>query len=98
MIRARRSVLFVPGSNARAMEKARSLDCDVVALDLEDAVASEAKDSARKTVCEAVAAKAFGAREVAVRINPLSSPHGHADMLAVAKAHPDAVILPKVSG
>ena len=98
MIRARRSVLFVPGSNARAMEKACSLDCDVVALDLEDSVASEAKDSARKAVCEAVAAKAFGAREVAVRINPLSSPYGHDDMLAVAKAHPDAAILPKVSG
>jgi citrate lyase subunit beta/citryl-CoA lyase len=98
MIRPRRSVLFMPGSNTRALEKARSLDCDVVALDLEDAVAPEDKARARAQVCEAVAAKAFGGREVTVRINPLSSPFGHADMLAVAKAHPDAVILPKVSG
>ncbi|HWC62077.1 MAG TPA: CoA ester lyase [Rhizomicrobium sp.] len=98
MIRPRRSVLFMPGSNARALEKARALDCDVVALDLEDAVAPEDKALARIRVCEAVAAKAFGGKEVAVRINPLSSPFGHADMLAVAKAHPDAVILPKVSG
>jgi citrate lyase subunit beta/citryl-CoA lyase len=88
----------MPGSNARALEKARSLDCDVVALDLEDAVAPDDKARARAQVCEAVAAKAFGAKEVAVRVNPLSSPFGHADLEAVAKAHPDAVILPKVSG
>ena len=94
----RRSVLFVPGSNARALEKARALDCDVVVLDLEDAVAPDAKQSARGQVCAAVTAKAFGNKEVTVRINALSSPMGHADLEAVARAAPDAVILPKVSG
>jgi citrate lyase subunit beta/citryl-CoA lyase len=97
-IRPRRSVLFVPGSNARAMEKARGLDCDVVALDLEDAVAPGDKAAARDAVCALVAAKAFGTREVAVRINALASPWGIADLEAVAKARPDAIILPQVSG
>ena len=86
----------MPGSNGRALEKARTLDCDVVALDLEDAVAPEAKDAARGAVCQLVAARAFGWREVAVRINSLSSPWGAADLEAVAKAGPDAIILPKV--
>jgi citrate lyase subunit beta/citryl-CoA lyase len=95
-VRPRRSVLFMPGSNLRAMEKARTLDCDVVALDLEDAVAPEAKESARRAVCEAVAARAFGMREVVVRINALSSPWGRADLEAVEKVRPDAIILPKV--
>jgi citrate lyase subunit beta/citryl-CoA lyase len=98
MIRSRRSVLFMPGSNARAMEKARVLDCDVVALDLEDAVAPEAKAAARDAVCALVAAKAFASKEVTVRINSLSSPWGAADLEAVAKARPDAIILPKVAG
>jgi citrate lyase subunit beta/citryl-CoA lyase len=97
-IRPRRSVLFVPGSNARAMEKARGLDCDVVALDLEDAVAPGDKAAARDAVCALVTAKAFGAREVAVRINALASPWGVDDLEAVAKTRPDAIILPKVSG
>ena len=95
-IRPRRSVLFMPGSNARAIEKARTLDCDVVALDLEDAVAPEDKERARLQVVEAIRSKAFGNKEVAVRVNPLSSPFGHADLEAMAKAHPDVVILPKV--
>jgi citrate lyase subunit beta/citryl-CoA lyase len=97
-IRPRRSVLFVPGSNAREMEKARGLDCDVVALDLEDAVAPGDKAAARDAVCALVAAKAFGTREVAVRINALASPWGAGDLEAVAKARPGAIILPKVSG
>jgi citrate lyase subunit beta/citryl-CoA lyase len=97
-IRPRRSVLFMPGSNARALEKARSLDCDVVVLDLEDAVALEAKESARRQVCAAVAAKSFGEKTVVVRVNALSSPLGHADLEAVARAAPDAIILPKVTG
>ena len=86
----------MPGSNGRALEKSRTLDCDVVALDLEDAVAPEAKNSARDAVCQLVAARAFGGREVAVRINSLSSPWGAADLEAVAKAGPDAIILSKV--
>jgi citrate lyase subunit beta / citryl-CoA lyase len=97
-IRPRRSVLFMPGSNARAIEKARTLACDVVALDLEDAVAPHAKESARRAVCEAVAAGGFGNREVAVRINALSSVWGPADLEAVEKVRPDAIILPKVTG
>lgn len=96
-VRPRRSVLFMPGSNARAMEKTPALDCDVVALDLEDAVAPEAKDAARRAVCALVAAKAFGSKEVAVRINHFSSPWGLADLEAVARAKPDAIILPKVA-
>ena len=88
----------MPGSNARALEKARGLDCDVVALDLEDAVAPQDKSAARDAVCDAVAARSFGWREVAVRINPLSSPWGAADLEAVSKARPDAIILPKVGG
>jgi citrate lyase subunit beta/citryl-CoA lyase len=96
-IRPRRSVLFVPGSNVRAMEKARGRDCDVVALDLEDSVAPGDKDAARDAVCAQVAAKAFGTCEVAVRINALASPWGAADLEAVAKARPDAIVLPKVS-
>src|SRR5579872_6724264 len=77
MMRPRRSVLFTPGSNARAMEKARHLECDVIVLDLEDAVAPEAKGTARAAVCEAVAAKVFGAKEVAVRINGFDTPWRH---------------------
>jgi citrate lyase subunit beta/citryl-CoA lyase len=88
----------MPGSNARALEKARTLPCDVVVLDLEDAVAPEAKDAARAAICAAIAARNFGHRELVVRINALSSPHGHADLEAVAKAGPDAIILPKVPG
>jgi citrate lyase subunit beta/citryl-CoA lyase len=88
----------MPGSNARALEKARGLDCDVVALDLEDAVGPQTKEVARTAVCAHVAAHRFGNKEVAVRVNALSSPYGHADLESVAKARPDAIILPKVSG
>ena len=95
-VRPKRSVLFMPGSNARALEKARTLPCDVVALDLEDAVAPEAKDAARAAVCAAVSARVFAPKEVVIRINPLSSAWGAEDLKAVAKAGPDAVILPKV--
>lgn len=90
----RRSVLFVPGSNAKMLEKARGLSCDVVVLDLEDSVTPEAKGAARDAVCAAV--KNYGPREVVVRINPLSSPYGQADLQAVRAAAPDAVLLPKV--
>ena len=96
-IRLRRSLLFMPGSNARAMEKARTLACDVVVLDLEDAVAPDAKKSARDAVCAAVREQRFGKREVAVRINALSSPWGADDLAAVRAAKPDAILLPKVN-
>jgi citrate lyase subunit beta/citryl-CoA lyase len=96
-IRPRRSVLYMPGSNARAMEKARALPADAVILDLEDAVAPDAKDLARTQVCEAVKARGFGPREVIVRINALSTAWGEADLEAAAATRPDAILIPKVS-
>ncbi|HEY8696767.1 MAG TPA: CoA ester lyase [Rhizomicrobium sp.] len=96
-IRPRRSVLYMPGSNARALEKARSLPADALILDLEDAVAPDAKETARAQVCEAVGARGFGRREVAIRINALTTVWGAADLAAAAKAQPDAILIPKVS-
>ncbi len=97
MIRPRRSVLYMPGSNARAIEKARTLPADAVILDLEDSVAPEAKAAARDQVAQAVAAGAFGGREVVVRINGLDTEWWLDDLNAAAKAKPDAVLVPKVS-
>ena len=77
-IRPRRSVLYMPGSNARALEKARSLPADALILDLEDAVAPEVKVTARAQVCAAVAAGGYGGREVVIRINGLETPWGRA--------------------
>ena len=96
-IRPRRSVLYMPGSNARALEKARTLPADALILDLEDAVAPDAKDLARQQVTDAVRAKGFGKREVIIRINALSTPWGEADLAAAAEAKPDAILVPKVS-
>lgn len=96
-VRPRRSVLYMPGSNARALEKAASLSCDGLILDLEDAVAPDAKDVAREQVASAAAAKRFGAREVVIRVNGLDTPWFRADMAAAIKASPDAVLVPKVS-
>jgi citrate lyase subunit beta/citryl-CoA lyase len=93
-----RSVLYVPASNARAIEKARSLPCDVVFLDLEDAVAPELKDEARRNAVEAVRAGGFGERLVMIRCNHIRSEWGPADWAASAEAAPDAVLAPKVSG
>ncbi|MDE1939296.1 MAG: CoA ester lyase [Alphaproteobacteria bacterium] len=98
MTRPRRSVLYIPGSNARALEKARTLPADTLILDLEDAVAPDAKDLARTQVCDAVKSKMFGKREVVVRINALSTPWGDADLAATGAASPDAILVPKVSG
>jgi len=93
--RPRRSVLYLPGSNARAIEKARTLACDVVILDLEDSVAPEAKAAARALACEAVRAGGFGPRELVIRANGLDTPWGAADLAAAAEAAPDAVLVPK---
>jgi citrate lyase subunit beta/citryl-CoA lyase len=98
MIRPRRSVLYMPGSNPRALEKARALPADCLLFDLEDAVAPEAKLEARGLVCSAVNAGGFGRREIIVRINALGSPWGEADLVAAAAACPDAILVPKVSG
>lgn len=93
-IRPRRSALYMPASNARAIEKARDLDCDVVILDLEDAVAPDQKAMARD---QAVAAGGFGHREWVIRANGLDTEWSADDLAAIAKARPDAVLLPKVS-
>ena len=94
-IRPRRSVLYMPGSNARALEKAKSLPADALILDLEDAVAPEAKEAARTQVCAVVTAGGYGHRELVIRINGLDTPWGAADLAAAAAAGPDAVLLPK---
>ena len=94
-IRPRRSVLYMPGSNARALEKARSLPADALILDLEDAVAPEAKEAARAQVCTAVKAGGYGRREVVIRVNALDTPWGKADLEAAAAAASDAVLVPK---
>jgi citrate lyase subunit beta / citryl-CoA lyase len=95
-LRPRRSVLYMPGSNARAMEKARELPADAVILDLEDAVAPDAKAKARELIVQALQNGGFGSREVLVRINGLDTAWWIED-LAVAAAGPDAVLVPKVS-
>src|SRR6478735_4922109 len=96
-IRPRRSVLYMPGSNVRALEKAKTLPVDGVILDLEDSVAPEAKEDARQKVAEAVKAGGFGGREVFIRVNGVETPW-HADDLSVAAhAAPDVILVPKVS-
>ncbi|HVJ32305.1 MAG TPA: CoA ester lyase [Terriglobia bacterium] len=95
-IRPRRSVLYLPGSNARALEKARELPADALILDLEDAVAPEAKESARQMVAEAVRTTDFGHREVVVRVNGLDTPWGLADVMAMARIGADALLFPKI--
>lgn len=95
-MRPRRSVLYMPGSNARALEKAKTLAADALILDLEDAVAPDAKELARKQVCEAVKAGGFGSREVSIRVNGFATPYGAADFQAALEASPDAILLPKI--
>lgn len=96
-IRPRRSALYMPGSNARAVEKAKTLAADVVIFDLEDAVAPDLKAEARDAVCAAVKAGGYGSRELVIRINGLNTSWGEADLAAAAAAAPDAILLPKVS-
>src|SRR3954471_5654248 len=97
-IRPRRSVLYMPGSNARALDKARSLPADALILDLEDAVAPDVKETARAQVCDAVAqGGGYGPREIFVRVNAPDTPWGEADLAAAAKAAPDVILIPKVS-
>ena len=94
--RPRRSVLYMPGSNARALDKAKTLAADALILDLEDAVAPEQKAMAREQVCAAVTAGGYGARELIIRSNGLDTPWGRDDIIAAARAAPDAILLPKV--
>ena len=97
MIRPRRSLLFMPGSNARALEKARNLPADGIVLDLEDSVAPEAKGLARDQIAKAIAAGGFGKREVLIRTNALDSPWWMDDITMAAKARPDGILVPKIS-
>ena len=94
--RPRRSVLYMPGSNARALDKGRNVSADALILDLEDAVAPDAKESARDQVVQAVRDGGYGHREIAVRVNPLDSDWGPADVEAAATCGADALLLPKV--
>jgi citrate lyase subunit beta/citryl-CoA lyase len=96
MVRPRRSVLYVPGSNRRALEKARALPVDALILDLEDAVAPAAKEDARRAVGELLAAGGFGHRELAVRVNGPSTRWAAEDLAFAARSGADAVVLPKV--
>ncbi|MEE2878893.1 MAG: CoA ester lyase [Pseudomonadota bacterium] len=94
--RPRRSCLYMPGANPRALEKAKTLAADTLILDLEDAVAPDAKTEARETVCSAVKAGGYGKREVVIRVNGLDTEWGLDDMKAAVEAGPDAILAPKV--
>ncbi|WP_243391536.1 HpcH/HpaI aldolase/citrate lyase family protein [Pseudohalioglobus lutimaris] len=95
--RPRRSCLYMPGANTRALEKAQALPADTLILDLEDAVAPEAKAGARQAVQEAVSAKNYGSREVLIRINSLDSAWGHHDLAMAVAVEPDGLLLPKIT-
>lgn len=95
-VRPRRSALYMPASNARALEKAKTLPADTVIFDLEDAVAPDAKDAARQQAMDAVTAGGYGTRELVIRVNGIDTDWGADDMRAVGQTMPDAVLLPKV--
>ncbi len=95
--RPRRSVLYMPASNARALEKAKTLPADAVIFDLEDAVAPDAKAEARAAAVAAVDSKAYGKREVMIRVNALDTQWGADDLRAVAGSAAAGVVVPKVS-
>src|SRR5258708_7657908 len=97
MIVPRRSLLFMPGSNARALEKGRNLPADGIILDLEDSVAPDAKAMAREQIAKAIAARGFGKREVLVRVNALDSPWWIDDVTMAGTARPDGILFPKIS-
>ena len=101
VMRPRRSALYMPGANARALEKARTLDADCLLLDLEDAVAPDAKAEARDQICAALMQGGYGQRELVVRINALDTPWGSDDLTALQQlaptARPQAILAPKIS-
>ncbi len=96
-VRPRRSVLYMPGANARALEKAKTLPADTLILDLEDAVAPDAKAQARLQVTDAVKAGGYGPRELVIRVNGLDTPWGVDDLKAAVAAGPDAILIPKAA-
>jgi citrate lyase subunit beta/citryl-CoA lyase len=95
-LRPRRSVLYMPGANERALEKAQTIPADALILDLEDAVAPDAKPEARDRVCAAATSGAYGTREIAIRANGIGTQWHDDDLAAIAKAGPDAVVIPKI--
>jgi citrate lyase subunit beta/citryl-CoA lyase len=97
MTRPRRSLLFMPGSNARALEKARILPADGLILDIEDSVAPDAKAKAREQIAQAIAAKGFGKREIWIRTNSLDTQWWADDVAMAGMAKPDGILVPKVS-
>jgi citrate lyase subunit beta/citryl-CoA lyase len=94
--RPRRSVLYMPSSNARALEKARTIACDALILDLEDAVAPDDKPAAREAACAAARSGDYGNRELTIRVNGLGTAWHDDDLAAAAKAGPDGIVVPKV--
>lgn len=96
--RPRRSCLYMPGANTRALEKARDIPADTLILDLEDAVAPEAKEEARAAILAAVSQGGYGKREIVIRMNGLDTPWGHEDLRAIATSGAHAVLAPKVTG
>ena len=96
-LRPRRSVLYMPAANERALEKAKTIPADAVIFDLEDAVAPDAKDAARPNACAAAASAGYGGRELTIRCNGLDTPWGAADLAAAATSGAAAVVIPKVS-
>ncbi len=94
--RPRRSCLYMPASNARALEKAKTLPADTIILDLEDAVAPDAKDDARKAACDALAEGGYGKREMVVRVNAMDTPWFAQDMESICASKTDAILVPKV--
>ena len=95
--RARRSVLYMPSSNERALEKAKTIACDGLILDLEDAVAPEAKPAARDAACAAVISGEYGKRELTIRVNSIGTEWHDDDIVATAQAGPAGVVVPKVN-
>ncbi len=95
-VRPRRSVLYMPGSNARALDKGRTISADGLILDLEDAVAPDAKTQARAQICDALKTGGYGRREIVVRVNGLSTPWGKDDLAEAGRFGADAILLPKV--
>ena len=96
--RPRRSVLYMPAANERALEKAKDIQADALIFDLEDAVAPDSKEVAREQACAAAASSEYGNRELTIRCNGLDTPWGRDDVLAAAAAGPAAVVIPKVDG
>ena len=95
-LRPRRSVLYMPAANERALEKAKAIPCDAIIFDLEDAVAPDSKEVAREQAVAAVTSGEYGSRELTIRCNALSTPWGADDLAAAGAARPSAVVIPKV--